>query len=54
MEAGREIYTVEALAASGRLTQVQQGLASRGGSHCGYCTPGFVMTFDAGRAAGDR
>jgi xanthine dehydrogenase small subunit len=47
MVAGQEIYTVEALAESGRLSQVQEEIASRGGSQCGYCTPGFVMSLFA-------
>ncbi len=44
MAAGREITTVEALASDGRLSPVQQALAAAGGSQCGYCTPGFVMS----------
>src|ERR1700689_2402031 len=36
MAAGQEIYTVEALAASGELHPVQQSIAERGGSQCGY------------------
>jgi len=45
--AGREVYTVEALAASGPLHPVQQAMAAAGGSQCGYCTPGFVMSLFA-------
>ena len=47
MAAGREIDTVEALAADGRLAPAQQALAAAGGSQCGYCTPGFVMSLMA-------
>lgn len=47
MVAGQEIYTVEALAGSGRLAEVQQAIAENGGSQCGYCTPGFVMSLFA-------
>jgi xanthine dehydrogenase small subunit len=47
MAAGQEIYTVEALAADGPLAEVQQAMASGGGSQCGYCTPGFVMSLFA-------
>jgi xanthine dehydrogenase small subunit len=47
MAAGHEIYTVEALAADGRLAEVQQAMAAGGGSQCGYCTPGFVMSLFA-------
>ncbi len=56
MAAGQEFYTVEALAASGELNPVQQSIVEFGGSQCGYCTPGFVMSLFAehyrpGRAA---
>jgi xanthine dehydrogenase small subunit len=47
MAAGHEILTVEALAADGKLSEVQQAMASGGGSQCGYCTPGFVMSMFA-------
>jgi xanthine dehydrogenase small subunit len=47
MAAGREICTVEALAADGELTDAQRTMAAAGGSQCGYCTPGFVMSLFA-------
>jgi xanthine dehydrogenase small subunit len=47
MAAGHEIYTVESLAAGGRLAEAQQAMAAAGGSQCGYCTPGFVMSLFA-------
>src|ERR1700679_1345483 len=47
MAVGHEIYTVEALAADGKLAEVQQAMAAGGGSQCGYCTPGFVMSLFA-------
>ncbi len=47
MAAGREITTVEALARDGRLSPVQEALAAAGGSQCGYCTPGFVISLFA-------
>ena len=47
MAAGHEIYTVEALAAGGKLAEAQQAMASAGGSQCGYCTPGFVVSLFA-------
>jgi xanthine dehydrogenase small subunit len=48
----REFYTVESLAQNGKLagcnlTEVQQAMATGGGSQCGYCTPGFVMSLFA-------
>jgi xanthine dehydrogenase small subunit len=45
--ADREVYTVEALAANGQLSAAQHAMASAGGSQCGYCTPGFVMSLFA-------
>jgi len=42
---GRSIVSVEGLASpSGSLHPVQQALVEAGGSQCGYCTPGFVMS----------
>ncbi|HEY3740476.1 MAG TPA: FAD binding domain-containing protein, partial [Bryobacteraceae bacterium] len=43
----REFYTVEALAREGQLAEVQHAIAAGGGSQCGYCTPGFVMSLFA-------
>jgi xanthine dehydrogenase small subunit len=47
MVAGQEIYTVEALARGGKLADAQTAMAAAGGSQCGYCTPGFVMSLFA-------
>ena len=47
MAAGHEIYTVESLAANGELHPVQHAMAAMGGSQCGYCTPGFIMSLFA-------
>src|SRR5215470_11928761 len=47
MVANHEVYTVEALATGGQLTDCQREIAERGGSQCGYCTPGFVMSLFA-------
>src|ERR1700683_1922438 len=47
MAAGHEIYTGEALASGEKLAEVQQAMAAGGGSQCGYCTPGFVMSMFA-------
>jgi xanthine dehydrogenase small subunit len=50
MAAGQEIYTVESLTAHlppGVLHPAQQGMVEYGGSQCGYCTPGFVMSLFA-------
>jgi len=47
MASGHEIYTVEALATGGKLAPAQQAMAAAGGSQCGYCTPGFVVSLFA-------
>ncbi len=47
MAAGQEIYTVESLATRGELSDAQKAMAEAGGSQCGYCTPGFVMSLFA-------
>jgi xanthine dehydrogenase molybdopterin binding subunit/xanthine dehydrogenase small subunit len=44
MFAGREIVTVEGLAAEETLHPVQAHMVAQYGSQCGYCTPGFVMS----------
>jgi xanthine dehydrogenase small subunit len=54
MAAGQEIYTVEALAKDGRLTEVQEALIAHAGSQCGYCTPGFVVSLFAEQYRPDR
>lgn len=47
MAAGREIYTVESFSEDGQLCEAQQAMAAGGGSQCGYCTPGFVVSLFA-------
>ncbi|WP_407572168.1 xanthine dehydrogenase small subunit [Deinococcus altitudinis] len=44
---GQEVRTVEGLGSVGALHPVQHELAVRGGSQCGYCTPGFVVSMAA-------
>ncbi len=44
---GQEVVTAEGLGTSGDLHPVQRELADRGGSQCGYCTPGFVCSMAA-------
>ncbi|GAA3832875.1 xanthine dehydrogenase small subunit [Nocardioides panacisoli] len=44
---GQEIVTAEGLGDVSRLHPVQHELATRGGSQCGYCTPGFVCSMAA-------
>jgi xanthine dehydrogenase small subunit len=51
---GHEVITVEALAANGELAPAQEAMAAAGGSQCGYCTPGFVMSLFAEQYRPDR
>jgi xanthine dehydrogenase small subunit len=44
---GQELITAEGLGRSDDLHPVQRELAVRGGSQCGYCTPGFVCSMAA-------
>ncbi len=41
---GRDVVTVEGLAERGELHPLQAAFADLGGSQCGYCTPGFLVT----------
>ena len=45
--AGQEVYTVEGLVRGGHLSEPQRAIAEGGGSQCGYCTPGFVVSLFA-------
>jgi xanthine dehydrogenase small subunit len=40
---GQEVVTSEGLGTPRDLHPVQREMAERGGSQCGYCTPGFIM-----------
>ena len=40
---GRDVETVEALAAGGELHPLQEGFWEKHGLQCGYCTPGMMM-----------
>jgi xanthine dehydrogenase small subunit len=41
---GQEIVTAEGLGRATELHPVQREMAVRGGSQCGYCTPGFICS----------
>ena len=45
--ADTQVVTAEGLGAPDALHPVQHELAARGGSQCGYCTPGFVCAMAA-------
>jgi aerobic carbon-monoxide dehydrogenase small subunit len=44
---GREITTVEGLAAADGLSSVQEGFHQEHGLQCGFCTPGMMLTATA-------
>jgi xanthine dehydrogenase small subunit len=44
---GQELVTAEGLGTPSALHPVQHEMAVRGGSQCGYCTPGFVCSMAA-------
>ncbi len=44
---GQEVLTAEGLGTPTALHPVQHEMAVRGGSQCGYCTPGFVCSMAA-------
>jgi xanthine dehydrogenase small subunit len=51
--AGQEIWTVEGLSQQGQLHPAQEAML-QGGSQCGYCTPGFVVSMAAEYYRKDR
>ncbi len=59
---GHEIRTVESLEVDGQLDPIQQGFHEMHALHCGFCTPGMLMTTRAlldekaaqGRVGGDQ
>ncbi len=51
---GQEVLTAEGLGSPTDLHPVQHELAVRGGSQCGYCTPGFICSMAAEYYRADR
>src|SRR5690349_19216397 len=51
---GQEVVTAEGLGTPTALHPVQHEMAVRGGSQCGYCTPGFVCSMAAEYYRPDR
>ncbi len=50
----QEVVTAEGLGRTGQLHPVQREMAERGGSQCGYCTPGFICSMAAEYYRPDR
>jgi len=51
---GKHVVTVEGInAAAGQLTPVQKAIVDEGGSQCGFCTVGFVMSL-TGHSLSDK
>jgi carbon-monoxide dehydrogenase small subunit len=44
---GRQVLTIEGIAQGSELHPVQQALIDLGGTQCGFCTPGVVMSAKA-------
>tara|TARA_B100000029_G_C17527592_1_gene942186 strand:- start:266 stop:775 length:510 start_codon:yes stop_codon:yes gene_type:complete len=41
---GKKIKTIESLQQNSNMHPIQECFHSEGGSQCGFCTPGFIMT----------
>jgi aerobic carbon-monoxide dehydrogenase small subunit len=41
---GREVLTIEGIAANGKLDPMQEAFWNEHGLQCGFCTPGMIMT----------
>ena len=44
---GRQVETIESLAAGGRMSRLQQAFHENLGTQCGFCTPGMIMASEA-------
>ena len=44
---GRNVETIEALAAQGRPSELQRAFHEKLGAQCGFCTPGMIMAAEA-------
>lgn len=44
---GKDVLTIEGLAAPGELHPIQAAYVESGAIHCGFCTPGFIMSTKA-------
>ena len=44
---GSQVVTIEGLSLGGKLHPLQQALVEHGGTQCGFCTPGIVLSAKA-------
>jgi len=44
---GKEVFTVEGLAKDGKLHPLQESFMNHDAIHCGFCTPGMLMSAKA-------
>jgi carbon-monoxide dehydrogenase small subunit len=44
---GRDVVTIEGIGSSRGLHAIQQALVAHGGTQCGFCTPGIVLSAKA-------
>ena len=44
---GQAVLTIEGMSGTDGLHPIQQAFVERGGSQCGFCTPGMIMTAKA-------
>ena len=45
--AGRQVLTVEGLAPEGKLHPLQESFLDHDAAHCGFCTPGMLLSAKA-------
>jgi aerobic carbon-monoxide dehydrogenase small subunit len=44
---GRDVLTIEGLAANGNLHPIQQAFVEKGAIQCGFCSPGMILSAKA-------